>query len=426
MIDLGIVKPGETIRIPFSSFDKDDGSSITMTAYAVADILVYKDGSDVERGSTTGYTATTDFDGRTGKHLAIIDLASNATASFFVAGSEYLVAIDAVTVDAVTTGGWIARFKIGYPSAILNTNIATLAGQTSFTLTDGPAEADAINGHWAIVHNIASKVQFARVLVDDYAVTTKTVTLVAAPTFTIAQFDNFSLMDISPHEIVDRNWDELQAGHVIADSFGLFLDTEVSGTDGFHLTGSADAGSTASTLVDAALLTQSVTDYWQHGILFMRTGVNAGQGRRITLFDTGTDTITVDPPFKTAIGTGDVYSISALGISDGLRPVTEGSEAVDVHAGVKKNTALSNYGFFMEDDTDDISGKTGLTFAAADSQRSIDGGAFANSTNVPTEIANGMYTVDISAADHNGDIIVWKWTGTGANPTFVTIKTQPI
>src|SRR6185436_6670535 len=100
MLDLGKVRPGSTIRIPFSSFDKDDGSSITMTNYAAGDILVYKDGSTTERASTNGFTATTDFDGKTGKHLAIIDLSENTTAGFWAAGSEYLVAIDAVTVDA--------------------------------------------------------------------------------------------------------------------------------------------------------------------------------------------------------------------------------------------------------------------------------------------------------------------------------------
>ena len=130
MIDLGTVRPGSTLRIPFNTFDKDDGSSITMTAFAAADILIYKDGGTTERASTAGFTATTDFDAKTGKQLLVIDLADNTTADFFAAGSEYLVAVDAVTVDAVTTGGWVARFRIGYPGAVLDTTIATLASQT--------------------------------------------------------------------------------------------------------------------------------------------------------------------------------------------------------------------------------------------------------------------------------------------------------
>jgi hypothetical protein len=190
MIDLGIVKPGSTIRIPFSSFDKDDGSAITMTNFAAADILIYKDGSTTERASTAGFTATTDFDAKTGKHLAVIDLADNTTAGFYSAGSEYLVAIDAVTVDAVTTGGWIARFIIGRPNADLNTTIATLASQTSFTLTAGPAEDDALNGAEMYAHDVASAVQAAYGTVLDYTGSTKTVTLATAPTFTMAATDN--------------------------------------------------------------------------------------------------------------------------------------------------------------------------------------------------------------------------------------------
>src|SRR5574343_1339617 len=198
MLNLGTVRPGSTIRIPFSTFDKDDGSSITMTNFAAADILVYKDGSTTERASTSGFTATTDFDGKTGKHVAIIDLADNTTAGFWNAGSEYLVAIDTVTVDTISVGAWLARFTIGYQGANLDTTIASLSSQTSFTLTAGPAEDDALNGHWAIIHDIASSVQRATVLISDYVGSTKTVTLAAGATFTAAAGDNISVMDLAP------------------------------------------------------------------------------------------------------------------------------------------------------------------------------------------------------------------------------------
>jgi hypothetical protein len=192
MIDCGTVKPGSTLRIPFSTFNSD-GAAITMTNFAAADILIYKDGSTTERGSTSGYTATTDFDGKTGKHLIVIDLADNTTADFFGAGSEYLVALDAVTVDTQTTGGWFARFKIGYTDAIHDTTIATLAGQTSFTLTAGPADDSALVGCVALIHDAASAIQRAIGLVSAYTGSTKTVTLVADPAiFTMAAKDNIS------------------------------------------------------------------------------------------------------------------------------------------------------------------------------------------------------------------------------------------
>lgn len=193
MLDLGIIRPGRTVRIPFSSFDKDDGSSITMTNYAAADILVYKDGSTTERASTAGFTATTDFDSKTGKHIAVIDLSDNTTAGFWNAGSEYLVAIDAVTIDGVTTGGWIARFTIGFRAALLDTTIATLSSQTSFTLTTGPADDNALVGCVVLIHALASAVQFGMAVVTAYTGSTKTVTLAAGVSFTAAAGDNISL-----------------------------------------------------------------------------------------------------------------------------------------------------------------------------------------------------------------------------------------
>lgn len=198
MLDLGTVRPGSTIRIPFSTFDKDDSSQITMTNFAAADILVYKDGSTTERASTAGFTATTDFDGKTGKQLITIDLADNTTAGFWAAGSEYLVAIDQVTVDGIVTGGWVARFCIGYQGATLNTTIATLSSQTSFTLTAGPAEDDALNGRQAIIHDVASGVQHSLVEILDYTGSTKTVTLAGGATFTAAATDNISIMGLAP------------------------------------------------------------------------------------------------------------------------------------------------------------------------------------------------------------------------------------
>lgn len=214
IVDLGTVTPGSTLRVTFDSYSGTDGSSITMTNFAVSDILIYKDGSTTERASTSGYTATTDFDSKTGKQFVAIDLADNTTAGFYAAGSEYLVAIDTVTIDGAATGGWLARFKIGYEGASLNTTIATLSTQTSFTLTNGPAEDDALNGRWAIIHDVASSVQCTWVQILDYTGSTKTVTLAAAGTYTAAATDNFSLMGPMPVQatVIGRTLDVTATG----------------------------------------------------------------------------------------------------------------------------------------------------------------------------------------------------------------------
>ncbi len=96
------------------------------------------------------------------------------------------------------------------------------------------------------------------------------------------------------------------------------------------VTGTADAGSTASTIVDAER-TEAVTDYWKHGVVEMTSGANVGQLRRVTAFNITTDTLTVAPAFKSAVAAGDTYRIVRV-LADGLRPITEGNEATDVAA----------------------------------------------------------------------------------------------
>jgi hypothetical protein len=199
MIDLGLVKPGLTIRFPWGSYAASTGASSAASNYADADILVFKDGT-TRRGVSSGITATTSFDpgspnaGIVGINLASIDLSDNTHAGFWAAGSEYLVIIGPVTVDSQTVYFPIARFSIGLPEATLNTTIATLSTQTSFTLTVGPAEDDALNGCVVYIHDVASAVQGGFAIVSDYTGSTKTVTLAAGTTFTAAATDNIMVM----------------------------------------------------------------------------------------------------------------------------------------------------------------------------------------------------------------------------------------
>ena len=197
MLNLGIVKPGTTIYVPFATYDSNDPSaSVTLTGLATTDIEVYKDGSVTQRASDAGYTLLDtdgiDFDATTGIHGFSINLADNTTAGFYASGSQYFVVVASITVDAATVNFIAARFEIGYPDALLNTTIATLASQTSFTLTVGPAEDDALNGCIVAIHDVASAVQMGFAVVLDYTGSTKTVTLTAGTTFTAAATDNIA------------------------------------------------------------------------------------------------------------------------------------------------------------------------------------------------------------------------------------------
>lgn len=202
MFNAGIVRPGKTLYIPFESFASSTGAPITITGFAVGDVKIYKDGGTTERASTSGFTLLDtdgiDFDGITGIHGFSIDLSDNATADFFQAGSQYWVVVSAVTVDSQTMSFVAATFRIGYHDSLLDTFIATLATQTNFTLNSGPAEDNALNGFEVVIHDAASAVQISRAIILSYIGSTKTVTLAAAPTFTITAKDNFSVTRPSP------------------------------------------------------------------------------------------------------------------------------------------------------------------------------------------------------------------------------------
>lgn len=196
---LGKVKPGSTVFVPFHTFDSNDPSaSVTITGLATTDIEVYKDASMTQRASDSGYalvdTDGIDLDSTTGIHGVTIDLSDNTTAGFWAAGSDYVVVVASITVDAATINFIPVRFSIGYEGAAHETSIATLASQTGFTLTNGSADNDAYNGWKAIVHDVASAIQICVVYVSDYVGSTKTVTLAADPgIFTMAAGDNISL-----------------------------------------------------------------------------------------------------------------------------------------------------------------------------------------------------------------------------------------
>jgi hypothetical protein len=71
----------------------------------------------------------------------------------------------------------------------------------------------------------------------------------------------------------------------------------------------ADAGSTASVIIDAAALTQGTTDWWKGALLLSINGDNSGQARPIVSFNTTTDAVTVSPPFLAAPTAGDDFLV---------------------------------------------------------------------------------------------------------------------
>ncbi len=96
---------GATLYLPFDAYDSN-GASLTITGLAVTDIEVYKNGSTTQRASDNGYTLLDtdgiDFDGTTGLHGFSIDTNDNSDAGFYVAGGEYWINVNSVTINAQT------------------------------------------------------------------------------------------------------------------------------------------------------------------------------------------------------------------------------------------------------------------------------------------------------------------------------------
>jgi len=131
-----------------------------------------------------------------------------------------------------------------------------------------------------------------------------------------------------------------------------------------------------------------------------------------------------------SIATGGIAALSfAAGAIDAAAlaadAITSAEVADSATPRILKNTALANFMFLVVDSTDHFTPKTGLTYVAGDSQRSIDGAAFANSTNLPTEVGFGIYKVSLSAADLNGDVITFKFSKAGSDTRLITLLTQP-
>src|SRR5688572_28370896 len=88
----------------------------------------------------------------------------------------------------------------------------------------------------------------------------------------------------------------------------------------------------------------------------------------------------------------------------------------------KKNAAFDLYFAIRNASSDLVSGAAGL-----DSERSIDGAAFADCANEATEIgSSGVYKLALTAADMNGDVIIvqTKTSTPGAKPFLITIYTS--
>lgn len=89
--------------------------------------------------------------------------------------------------------------------------------------------------------------------------------------------------------------------------------------------------------------------------------------------------------------------------------------------GIVKNAVFSNFEFPMVLTSDHYTAATGKTVTG---EMSIDGAAFTAINGAIAEIGSGVYQVDLTADDTNGDVITYKFSATDCDDTIITVTTR--
>lgn len=139
MYNAGDFQGTETVMIPFNTFSSNDPSaSVTVTDFANTDVYIYKDASLTERSSSAGVAVDIDVETGTGSHWVSIDLSDNTDVGFYASGSQFIVRIEGVTVDAGTLNAWIGGFSIGkMQTAMTAALVAANLDHLALTATGG-------------------------------------------------------------------------------------------------------------------------------------------------------------------------------------------------------------------------------------------------------------------------------------------------
>lgn len=123
----------------------------------------------------------------------------------------------------------------------------------------------------------------------------------------------------------------------------------------------------------------------------------------LVLYITGTGAIATIVEFDVSAGLLDDIgsAVSAVGVSVAAIPTNPGQ--------IIKNVAFSNWEFALY--ASDGTPVTGITPTV---EISKDGGAFAALAGAVSEINNGTYKVDLAQAECNANVILFRYSGTGA------------
>ena len=212
---------------------------------------------------------------------------------FLLEAPEFTIAVgDLIKIVAVPSQ--IAKIEGLVP---LQTTIATLASQTSFTLTNGPTDNAAFTGALIVISADNSVAQFATGLCDQYAGSTKTVTLAADPgIFTMAVDD---IVHVIPQaKQLPNLLSGVSGGLMVSDEDNLppLVRLNTSQPTGWAANLESSAGQIIKATVDTVTnthtptttvfqadnITEATPDHYNGRVVIFTSGVLAGQATDIT------------------------------------------------------------------------------------------------------------------------------------------------
>lgn len=417
--NLGDRVAGSVFNILFWTTDQNAQPSTPSVAPSV---MVYKNGSTTE--SSVGVTVTSPFDSRAGLNLVAVD--TSADGSFYAAGNDFTVVMVSATVDGLNTVDILGFFSLqnrpvqAFAAGAIQSIWDALTSALSTANSIGKLIVDNLNA------TITSRLASGTVASDVTAIKAKTDNLPAAPAATgdvttvgTAVAAVSTKLGTPAGASVSA---DIAAVKAVDDAIKLKTDLipavpasqgDVT-TVGTSVTAvSTKLGTPAGASVSADIATKLAT-----------SGYTAPDNASITAIKAKTDLIPAVPASQTdvtTVGTAVAAVSTKLGTPAGASIAADIATRMpsDQQITVKKNTALSNFEFPMYDSSGVPT--AGLTVTAT---RSIDGGAFAACSNAAAGVSNGMYKINLSAADLNGGVITFKMTATGASPTLFTVVTQ--
>lgn len=361
----GDYRAGDTIDFKFATVST---AAVPTTLAGGGALSVYKSNSATE--STAGVTLSIDFDGRTGMHHVRITTGTDGT--FYADANDFDVVITTGTVGGVSVVGLIVgSFSIANRSAVR----PTTAARTLDVSAAGNAGIDWSN--------------------------------VEAPTTAL----NLSGTNIDVDQIVAS-----VSGAVgsVTGAVGSVTGAvgSVSGNVGGNVNGSVAsvAGNVVGSVGSVVGAVGSVT-----GAVGSVTG-NVGGNVNGSVASVAGNVAGSVGSVVGAVGsvTGAVGSVTGS-VGSVLAAVTIAASQLFIKKGVGITIT-----FPMTDSTLHAPA-LGL---AVTSQRSIDGGGLAATTNAVTEVGGGLYSIVLSAADTNGAQITYIFSAALADTKYLMIVTQ--